>query len=200
MKRDPLALSAPVRGRALDAARALLEETGVEGLHLRAIAARIGSGVATLYYHFADKEALLAALAVEGWRELAGKIERARTSGKYPHQIDGASAAYLGFIRRNPQLYALMQTQQAVAGREAVRSAEEQAFATFRNSLHGDPRAPAERVEEIALVCWVLGRGIASAVQMRSDEEAGSADRLVETVLSGFAFLLAPRLGPQGSS
>lgn len=193
MTRSPLAVPGPVRRRALDAARTLLEETGVEGLHLRAIAGRIGSGVATLYYHFADKEALLAALAEEGWRELAARIERARASGKFPHQIDAASAAFLSFIRRNPQLYALMQTQQALAGQDAVRSAEREAFAAFRDSLNDDPRAPPERAEEIALVCWVLGRGIASAVQMQGDEPPEAADRLIATVLSGFAFLLGPR-------
>jgi AcrR family transcriptional regulator len=196
MKRDDQAGLGTLRGRALDAARVLIEEEGgADRLHLRQIAARIGSGVATLYYHFADKDALLAAVAIEGWAELASKIERSMETGRFTHRIDGASAAFLTFIRRNPQLYALMQTAQFLAGNAAVRAAERQAFATFQAAFHDDPRAPPERVEEISLVCWVLGRGIASAVHMQGDAEPGAADKLVRDVLNGFGFLLSERIG-----
>lgn len=183
------ALSAPgtLRARALDAAGVLLEEQGEEGLQLRVLAARLGSGVASLYYHFEDKDALLAALAVNGWGELAARIARAIERGRAPSSIDAASAALLAFIRRQPRLYRLMQREHADP---RVRAAEQQAFAVFMQALDGDSRAPAERVEEVAMVFWVLGRGIASAVQARPAE----GERLIEQVLSGFAFLLSPRL------
>lgn len=189
MTRQELSTPGALRARALDAARILLEERGAEGLHLRVLAERIGSGVASLYYHFADKDALLAALAIHGWGELAGKIERAIGSGKAPSPIDAASAGLLSFIRRHPQLYGLMQRSHAAP---EVRLAERKTFALFRTALDGDPRAPAERAEEIAMVFWVLGRGIASAVQTEPDP--AEAERLIEQVLSGFAFLLSPRL------
>ncbi len=193
---DELKLNAgPVtlRRRALDAARGLLAAGGVDGLHLRAIAAEVRSGVATLYHHFADKNALLAALAIEGWEELARAIEQAMGSGKFPRRIDAASRAFLTFIRRNPQLYALMQTEQALAANDAVRAAERAAFAVFQSSFEGDDRVPPERVEEVSLTIWVLGRGIASAVLMQGDDDPGAAGRLVTKVISGFGFLLSPR-------
>ena len=193
---DELKLNAgpgSLRRRVLDAARALLEESGAEGLHLRTIAARVGNGVATLYHHFADKNALLAALAIEGWQELTRAIDQAMASGKFPHRIDAASRAFLAFIHRNPQLYALMQTEQALAANDAVRAAERAAFATFQTSFEGDDRVPAERVEEVSLTIWVLGRGIASAVLMHGEDDPGAAGRLVAKVISGFAFLLSPR-------
>ena len=193
---DELKLNAgPVtlRRRALDAARGLLEAGGVDGLHLRAIAAEVRSGVATLYHHFADKNALLAALAIEGWEELARSIGQAMASGKFPHRIDAASRAFLTFIHRNPQLYALMQTEQALAANDAVRAAERAAFAVFQSSFEGDARVPPERVEEVSLTIWVLGRGIASAVLMQGDDDPGAAGRLVARVISGFGFLLSPR-------
>lgn len=193
---DELKLNAgPVtlRRRVLDAARALLEESGAEGLHLRAIAARVGNAVATLYHHFADKNALLAALAIEGWEELTRAIDQAMASGRFPHAIDAASRAFLTFIHRNPQLYALMQTEQALAGNDAVRAAERRAFAAFQTSFEGDDRVPPERVEEVSLVIWVLGRGIASAVLMQGDDDPGAAQRLVQKVIAGFGFLLSPR-------
>ncbi|CAN5882522.1 hypothetical protein BH11PSE1_BH11PSE1_08550 [soil metagenome] len=193
---DDLKLNAgpgSLRRRVLDAARGLLEESGAEGLHLRAIAARVGNAVATLYHHFADKNALLAALAIEGWEELGRAIDQAMGSGKFPHRIDAASRAFLTFIRANPQLYALMQTEQALAANDAVRAAERSAFATFQTSFQGDDRVPPERVEEVSLTIWVLGRGIASAVLMQGEDEPGAAGRLVAKVISGLGFLFSPR-------
>ena len=101
--------------------------------------------------------------------------------------------AFLTFIRRNPQLYALMQTEQALAANDAVRAAERAAFAVFQSSFEGDDRVPPERVEEVSLTIWVLGRGIASAVLMQGDDDPGAAGRLVAKVISGFGFLLSPR-------
>lgn len=191
MTRADFASPGTLRRRALDAARGLVETGGTEALQLRAVAAQVGSGVASLYYHFASKEALLAAVAVEGWRDLTQRIERARASGRFPHQIDAASAALLTFIRRHPHLYALMQTEPGLSGHADVRAAERQAFEAFQAALHGDDRVPPDRVEEVARLFWVLGRGIASAVHREDD--AAAADRLVQTVLRGFAFLLSPR-------
>lgn len=191
MTRAQIASPGTLRRRALDAALSLVDRGGAEALQLRLIAAEVGSGVASLYYHFANKDALLAAVAVEGWRELAQKIERAMAGGKFPRQIDAASAALLAFIRRRPHLYALMQTEPSLAGNLTVREAEQRAFEAFQSSLHGDDRAPPDRVEDIARVFWVLGRGIASTVHMQ--EDTASAERLERAVLRGLAFLLAPR-------
>lgn len=188
MTRPKIAIAGTLRRRALDAARSLVGKGGAEALQLRLIAAEVGSGVASLYYHFANKDALLAAVAVDGWRELTEKIERARASGRFPHQIDAASAALLTFIRRNPHLYALMQTEPSLSGNLAVRAAEQQALEVFQSAVRDDHRAPPDRAEDIALVFWVLGRGIASAVHRQEDPAA--AERLEQAVLRGFAFLL----------
>lgn len=181
-----------LRRRALDAARRLVDREGAEALQLRLIAAEVGSGVASLYYHFANKEALLAAVAAEGWLDLARRIDRAAPSERFPRRIDAASAALLGFIRRHPHLYGLMQAEPSLLGEGAVRAAEQQAFAAFRACLQDDERAPPDRAEDIANLFWVLGRGIASAVHWA--EDAGEAERLVQSVLRGFSFLVSRHL------
>ncbi len=191
MTRAEIISPGSLRRRALDAARGLVDKGGSEALQLRLVAAEVGSGVASLYYHFANKDALLAAVAIEGSRELTQKIERARASGRFPHQIDAASAALLTFIRRHPHLYALMQTEPGLSHDPAVREAGQQAFEALRNGLNGDDRVPPDRIEEVARLIWVLGHGIASVVHMEDD--AATAERLVQTVLRGFAFLLSPR-------
>ena len=60
-----------------DLSRALVEEavrtiqkSGVEGLTLRAVGQRLGVSRTALYRHFADKSALLSAVASEGFRTL----------------------------------------------------------------------------------------------------------------------------------
>ena len=114
-------------------------------------------------------------------------------SGRFLRKIDAASAAYLTFMRRRLQLYALMYADRTLASNAAVREAERDVFATFQSSLLNDDRVPAERVEEISLVCWVLGRGIASVMLAHGEREGPVAECLAEKILSGFAFLLSPQ-------
>ena len=72
-----------LRPALIAAARALLDEGGPEAVGLREAARRVGVSPTATYRHFKDKEALLAALAVEGFREfgaaLAAVRKRART-------------------------------------------------------------------------------------------------------------------------
>ena len=70
-----------------DLRRALLDETiatiraeGVEGVTLREIGARLGVSRTALYRHFADKRALLGAVATEGFRTLRRQLEAAFSS------------------------------------------------------------------------------------------------------------------------
>jgi len=184
---------ANLRRRALDAAQALLEEGGVEGLHLREIADKAGSAVASLYYHFADKDALLTELATQGWHDLGTKIARAMERGSSSHRVDDASSAYLQFIQRHPKLYGLMQSRSVLTADAHARAAEQEAYEVFRSSLEGDDRVPTAQVEGVSLLLWVLGRGIAAASLAAGNQDADAATRLRDKVLSGFGFLLSSR-------
>ena len=84
-----------------------------------------------------------------------------------------------------------MQTEPGLSEHQSVRAAEQRAFEAFQSSLRGDDRVPPDRIEDVALVFWVLGRGIASSVHMEA--EIAAAERLIQSVLRGFAFLLSPR-------
>src|SRR5258706_536372 len=53
------------------AAMELLEESGETALSLRAVARRAGVSPAAPYRHYADREALVSAIAAVGYRELA---------------------------------------------------------------------------------------------------------------------------------
>ncbi|MFJ6619699.1 TetR/AcrR family transcriptional regulator C-terminal domain-containing protein [Kitasatospora sp. NPDC091335] len=61
------------RGQVVDAALNLLDEAGLDGLTLRAIAARLDVKAPALYWHFKDKQALLDEMATEMMRRMTGR-------------------------------------------------------------------------------------------------------------------------------
>src|SRR4026209_1505866 len=65
----------------LDEALATIHAEGVEGSTLREIGARLGVSRTALYRHFADKRALLAAVATEGFRTLRQQLITAWEDG-----------------------------------------------------------------------------------------------------------------------
>ena len=56
-----------LRQALLAEATAMLEESGADGLSLRALARRVGVSHAAPGHHFADRNALLAELAADGF-------------------------------------------------------------------------------------------------------------------------------------
>ncbi len=91
------------------AARAILEEEGLAGLSLRAVARRAGVSHAAPYRHFSNHEALLAELAIEGFEELRAEIaSTASGPGLEDDRISDIGAAYMRFVARRPALARLM--------------------------------------------------------------------------------------------
>ena len=62
------------RKRVADTALALLNETGLDGLTLRAIAKELDVKAPALYWHFKDKQALLDEMATEMYRRMVAGI------------------------------------------------------------------------------------------------------------------------------
>ncbi|MFI2612628.1 TetR/AcrR family transcriptional regulator C-terminal domain-containing protein [Kitasatospora sp. NPDC018619] len=76
------------RGQVVDTALDLLDEAGLDGLTLRAIAARLDVKAPALYWHFKDKQALLDAMATEMLRRMT-----ARAAAGAPGGADAADDA-----------------------------------------------------------------------------------------------------------
>src|SRR6187455_3563616 len=70
-----------LRRALLDEALTTIRTEGVDGLTLREIGARLGVSRTALYRHFADKRALLAAVATEGFRMLRQQLIAAWEDG-----------------------------------------------------------------------------------------------------------------------
>jgi AcrR family transcriptional regulator len=99
-----------------DLSRALLREAvrtiekeGVEGLTLRAVGQRLGVSRTALYRHFADKSALLSAVASEGFRTLRTQLVEAwEREGGGAAGFAAMGAAYVRFAVAHPSHYRVM--------------------------------------------------------------------------------------------
>jgi AcrR family transcriptional regulator len=76
-------------------------------ISLRELARRIGVSPNAAYRHFADKEALLAALAAEGYRRL-GAAGRPAVSADPQNRLNAHGRFYVDFAVKNPGLFRLM--------------------------------------------------------------------------------------------
>ena len=95
-----------LRRALLDEALAIIRVEGVEGVTLRDIGARLGVSRTALYRHFADKRALLAAVATEGFRMLRQQLVAAwETEGRGDPAFHAMGVAYVRFAVDNPAHY-----------------------------------------------------------------------------------------------
>jgi AcrR family transcriptional regulator len=166
----------------------MLETRGEAGLTLRAIAAELDTGVASLYYHFANKDALLAELAIDGFHELGRWMAMAAASPGGRTTFNASGHAYLGFTRHRPALYAIMYDERLQATHPGVRCAEAEAFEIYQRSLENLGIAEAD-VADVALAFWTLGRGIASISGRFSGGSPGAAKQIVGRVMRGLETL-----------
>jgi len=89
----------------------LLDESGDEqAVTLRAVARRVGITAPSIYAHFADRQAILLAVAVEAFAELHEQLVLARDGADADPvaRLRAACAAYLEFARTRPQRYRVM--------------------------------------------------------------------------------------------
>jgi AcrR family transcriptional regulator len=84
----------------------LLQSKSAAELSLRAVARLAGVSPNAPYRHFASKDALLAAVAEEGFRQLAAAT--AAASGPPRKRLSQMGVAYVRFATDNPRLYGLM--------------------------------------------------------------------------------------------
>ncbi|PKV98553.1 TetR family transcriptional regulator [Nocardia fluminea] len=90
------------------AAVELLEEDGAADLSLRAAARRAGVSTAAPYRHFADRDALLSAVAAVGFRALAEQLVAASAEPSTPEDLATIAVAYVRFALARPALFRVM--------------------------------------------------------------------------------------------
>lgn len=98
-----------LRQALVDGARELLVEHGEAGFSLSELARRLGVSTAAPYRHFEDREALLAAVAEQGYEQLDNALRSASDTSTDPGtQILRMGVAYLTFATDNPAQFGIM--------------------------------------------------------------------------------------------
>ncbi|MFZ4690797.1 MAG: TetR/AcrR family transcriptional regulator [Polymorphobacter sp.] len=99
-----------LRAALLAAALEVVERDGASALTLRGVARAAGVSAMAPYHHFADRGALVAAVAVIGYERLyAAKLAALAAAPIEPRAaLIAGSRAYVAFILDHPELYRLM--------------------------------------------------------------------------------------------
>ena len=98
-----------LREALLARAMEFIEEAGVEGLSLRQLARDLGVSHAAPGKHFRDKQALLDALALDGFRGMNARIVGAsEAAGDHRSRFVRIARAYVDFAAAHPVLLAVM--------------------------------------------------------------------------------------------
>src|SRR5437868_12317773 len=93
----------------ITAARELAEAEGWDAVTTRRLAERVEYSQPVLYSHFAGKGAIMAAVAVEGFADLAAELRAVRLAAADPAEaLIAVGAAYVAFAERRPALYDAM--------------------------------------------------------------------------------------------
>ncbi len=154
-----------LRAALVAAALDQLRESGPAALALRAVARRAGVSPMAPYRHFADKEALLAAVAAQGFRLFANRLTGASEAEAAPNAaLIAQGVAYVRFAHDEPALFGLMFGPMAPnpAGHPALQEASEEARGALAAAVAAATPAmsPAARAD-YAMACWATAHGLA---------------------------------------
>jgi AcrR family transcriptional regulator len=150
----------------LEGALRIIAEAGPAAFTLREVARRAGVSHNAPYRHFRDKDALLAAVAAQGFRELTRAMREAGERQAKPiDKLKQSGLAYVAFAIRRPEHFTVM-FDAPVGGTDDADylQASQEAFTTLVNFIRdcqekGQLRAGSTL--ERALYAWSLVHGIA---------------------------------------
>lgn len=181
-KKKPPRTRAAERYHHGDLGRALIEAAldlikaggGARDLTLRAVARSAGVSHMAPYNHFADKAALVAAAAAEGFRRLRQEMERRMAVHPVgsPLRLQAVGVAYVVFAAANPELFRLMfGPELADTSGHAELSAEAGAVLRTLTGAMGagglDGSGGSQSLPAFAVAPWAMVHGVAMLIVAR---------------------------------
>jgi len=182
----------------MDAAIGLAAGQG-DSFSLREVARACGVDHTAAYRHFADKDALLAAVAEEGWLALcaAGAKVVAATPEKADQRLFAIGRAYSRFAVEHPAQYLIMTGRRVnLDGRfESLEKAAQAAFDAVKSELlAGIARGDLREVDPLAhtVSLWAALHGlshltIVGRVRVRPEKLGLFTDRVLGPLVRGLA-------------
>ena len=192
-----------LRDTLVNAAVALIARKGAQGFSLREVARRARVSEAAPYWHFADREALLAAVAERGFEEMAqGMMEIWSRDATPAERFRALGLGYVRFALAQPSYLRVMFGSEVLdkAEHPALKAAGERTFALLVQAITecqaagqvrgGDPQA-------FAVAAWSIVHGLAALlIDGKLKDRApttADAERLAHTITDSLMLGLAPR-------
>ncbi|MER7672324.1 TetR/AcrR family transcriptional regulator [Kitasatospora sp. NPDC096128] len=188
-----------LRTELLDQAERSVIASGVEDLSLRALARDLGVSHGAPRRHFADRAALLEALAVRGFENLSERIADALadTGPDFEARLRAIAHTYIAFTAGRMPIVELMFASKHREGTDATRAAAHAAYAVpfeaVAAALRGGELAAADERAAGRLVFATL-HGLAvllNSGMIADDDVPAVVDATVDGLLTG----LLPRAG-----
>jgi AcrR family transcriptional regulator len=151
----------------VDEAVGIIQAGGVDALTLRGVGAALGVSRSALYRHFADKQALLDAVALEGFRMLrTGLREAWDRAADGPKRMDGMGIAYVRFAVTHPSHYRVMFGADLSGAAKEHPQVDEtvDAFQVLVDAIVAQQRhgfVAAGEPRQLALYIWAVVHGVA---------------------------------------
>ena len=179
----------------VEASIALAREGGPDRVVLREAARAAGVSHSAAYRHFADREALLAAVAAEAFRQFNAELREAVEKPSKRSRLSRFARAVLGFGLRRNGIFRLMFASRVIACAAAdseLHTAASQTFALLVDALE----APAIGLlrERQALKIWASLHGVVMLAEqgLLTGQVAGTTrEELVEDIVSEAKLALA---------
>ncbi|MCF3947440.1 WHG domain-containing protein [Acidiphilium iwatense] len=175
-----------LRNSLIEAGMSLLRGGGVAALTLRGAARAAGVSATATYRHFADKEALLAAIAAEGFSRFGAALAAADQAGEGVAALRAQGVAYVEFAVAEPALFRLMFGAAKPCGDDTLSEAARAAFGILASrvaALAGEADA-----ETVTLAAWSIVHGLACLIvdgQITAADPAELAARIGERLRIG---------------
>jgi AcrR family transcriptional regulator len=161
----------------ISAARELAEAEGWDAVTTRRLAERIEYSQPVLYSHFDGKDAIMRAVAIQGFEEMADLLRQARLGADNSEpELRAVCRAYLEFAVQRPALYQamfVMPTDVKFASEETPAPLRA-SFDEFVSALPPDTEQPALTAE----ITWSALHGMAVLAATKRIPPEGQAERV----------------------
>ena len=187
-----------LRAALLESAERTLSQSGASELSLRELARQVGVSHAAPRRHFADKQALLDALAEDGFERLGESLRNAMTAAgdEFDARLLAFAHAYVHFATRHAALLELMfSVKHRPGAADSLRASADRAFeAPLALITEGQAKGEvvAGEPERVATVAWAALQGLAAMVNSQMLDRA-LIDEVVADAVERLVLGLRPR-------
>jgi AcrR family transcriptional regulator len=175
----------------VSAARRIAEAEGWDAVTTRRLSAEIEYSQPVLYKHFSSMEAIAQSVAVDGFRELADSVSKARQGATEPADVLRRIAhAYIDFALANPAVYDAMFTRSTTLHFAAADTPPElsAAFAGLRDAVMAV--AGTADVDTATETLWAALHGLATlgrSGRLRGGHDSDRVNLLTALFVAGLS-------------